>query len=559
MKNGYHWLDTLVVVVYFLAITGYGVWLSRRVKSSDGYFRGERKFSWWIMMGQAFGTGTHAENFVAQTGASFQLGFASIWYQWKNMVITPFYWLIAPWYRRSERTTVGEIIEDRYGRKMGMLYSVFAILFFIFAQGAMLKGGGKVIAVATGDLISVNAIIAAMTVAFIVYSFFGGMVASAHANFIQALMIIVLSFMLIPFGLHAVHGFSGMREALPDGFFNLYSSELGLGGFTILMLAINGVVGITAQPHMVSMCAMGSTERAGRVGQTYGSFVKRLVTIGWALTGLIVATLVIQSNHHLEDSEMAFGYDSRELLLPGLTGLMIASILAANMSSASNFMVNTGALFTQNFYTKYFNKNPSDKQLLWTGRISGVALTLLGVLFAVYVNSVLHAFLFIETIAAFMGIMVFGGMLWKRANRYGAISGVVIAFLVYYLLNYLDMGVIELVYKWKPGIFGWAMLAGFAIFVIVSLLTKPEDKKRIEQFFDNMQRLSDEDKIAKDGKKPLARDHGQELILLDVSTWFRKERWENFAVRYREDWRGFVLATGFIGVLILIAWAILQF
>ena len=121
------------------------------------------------------------------------------------------------------------------------------------------------------------------------------------------------------------------------------------------------------------------------------------------------------------------------------------------------------------------------------------------------------------------------------------------------------MGVIELVYKWKPGIFGWAMLAGFAIFVIVSLLTKPEDKKRIEQFFDNMQRLSDEDKIAKDGKKPLARDHGQELILLDVSTWFRKERWENFAVRYREDWRGFVLATGFIGVLILIAWAILQF
>ena len=87
MSKGYHWLDTLVIVVYYLAITAYGVWLSIRIKSSDGYFRGERKFSWWIMMGQAFGTGTHAENFVAQTGASFHLGFASIWYQWKNMVI----------------------------------------------------------------------------------------------------------------------------------------------------------------------------------------------------------------------------------------------------------------------------------------------------------------------------------------------------------------------------------------------------------------------------------------------------------------------------------------
>ena len=130
--NEFNWIDILVIVLYFVGIIGYGVWLSNKIKNSDGYFRGERKFGWWIMMGQAFGTGTHAENFVAQTGASFHLGFAAIWYQWKNMIITPFYWLIAPWYRRSERTTVGEIVEDRYGKKMGLFYSVFAILFFIF-------------------------------------------------------------------------------------------------------------------------------------------------------------------------------------------------------------------------------------------------------------------------------------------------------------------------------------------------------------------------------------------------------------------------------------------
>ena len=141
------------------------------------------------------------------------------------MIITPLYWLIAPWYRRSERTTVGEIIEDRYGNKMGVFYSIFAILFFVFAQGVMLKGGGKVIAIATGDMISVNAVILAMTVAFVVYSFFGGMVASAYANFIQALMIIVLSFMLIPTGLNAVGGFDGMRASLPEEFFNLFSDR----------------------------------------------------------------------------------------------------------------------------------------------------------------------------------------------------------------------------------------------------------------------------------------------------------------------------------------------
>jgi len=556
--SDFHWLDTLVIVLYFVLITGYGLWLTRKIKSSDGYFRGERKFSWWIMMGQAFGTGTHAENFVAQTGASFQMGFSSIWYQWKNMVITPFYWLIAPWYRRSERTTVGEIIEDRYGKRLGAIYSIFAILFFIFAQGAMLKGGGKVISIATGDLISVNGVVIAMTAAFIIYSFFGGMVASAHANFIQALLIIVLSFMLIPAGLSAVGGFSGMREVLPENFFHLFSHEMGLGWFTIAMLALNGVIGITAQPHMVSMCAMGETERAGRVGQTYGSFVKRLVTIGWALTGLIVAALIIKNGKVLEDPEMAFGYASRELLVPGLTGLMIAAIIAANMSSASNFMVNTGALFTQNFYKEYINKNSTDKQLLWTGRISGVALTLLGVLFALYVKNVLQAFLFIETISAFMGIMIFGGILWKRANRHGALYGSFMAFAIYYILNYQETGILDIVYKWTPDTFAWAMLAGFTTFIVVSLLTKPEDPELITKFFDNMDRLSDAKELDKDGKKPLAALYGQALILMDFPSWFKKERWENFRFRYKEDWQGFLLASGFVLLLILIAWLVIQ-
>ena len=557
--NDFNWLDILVIVLYFIVIIGYGLWISRKIKSSDSYFRGDRKFSWWIMMGQAFGTGTHAENFVAQTGASFHMGFAAIWYQWKNMIITPFYWLIAPWYRRSERTTVGEIIEDRYGNKMGVFYSIFAILFFVFAQGVMLKGGGKVIAIATGDMISVNAVILAMTVAFVVYSFFGGMVASAYANFIQALMIIVLSFMLIPTGLNAVGGFDGMRASLPEEFFNLFSDKVGIGAFTILMLALNGVVGITAQPHMISMCATGDTERAGRIGQTYGSFIKRFVTIGWALTGLIVAALLVQNGQDLSDPEMAFGYATRVLLLPGLTGLMVASVLAANMSSASNFMVNTGALFTQNFYKKYMKQEASDKQLLHMGRISGVVLTMLGVLFALYIENVLQGFLFIETIAAFMGIMVFGGNLWKRANRYGAISSVITSFLSYYYLNYLNIGSWQLVYKWEPDTFGWAMLIGFVTFFIISLITKPEDQSKIDKYFDNMNRLSDAKILDKDGKKPLAREYGKDLILLDFTSWFKKERWENFAFRYKEDWLGFLLAWIFVIVLIFVAWLVVQF
>jgi Na+/proline symporter len=551
-------LDYIVLFGYFILITGFGIWISGRIRSSDGYFRGERKFRWWVMIGQAFGVGTHAEMPVAQTGATFSNGFATIWYQWKNMLITPFYWLIAPFYRRSERTTVGEIIEDRYGSGMGLAYSVFAISFFILSMGVMLQGAAKVISVASGNLISPNMVVLLMTIAFLIYSFIGGLIAAAYTDFIQSFLIITLSVLLIPLGLREINGFSGMREVLPDNFFDLFNSASGIDAFTIAMLAVNGIVGITAQPHMVSMCATGNTERAGRVGQTFGSLVKRLITIGWALTGLVVAAMVIKSNVTLPDPEMAFGYACNVLLMPGLVGLMLAAIVASNMSSCSNFMVNTGALFTQNFYKKYVNPSAEDKKLLWVGRYSGLGLSILAVLFALSVKNVLHAFLFVETLAAFMGIIFLGGVIWKRATRYGAGAAVLVSFIVYYIYNIILNGDLRLVYNWEPGPFGMSMLTGFFAFWLVSVLTRPEDPVKMEQFFDNMRRKSDSLSVDVDGEKPLASKSGEELLLLDLPGWVKKERRKDFFKRYREDLVGFLLSWMVVGILILLAWGIMQ-
>jgi Na+/proline symporter len=474
------------------------------------------------------------------------------------MLITPFYWLLAPWYRRSGRTTIGEIVEDRYGRKLGCFYSLFAIAFFVFCQGAMLQGAAKIVSVATGDLISPNAVVIGMTVAFLLYSFFGGLIASAYTDFVQGLLIIVMSVMLIPLGLREVGGFTGMREALPGHFFDVYSSVSGLNAFTIAMLAVNGIVGITAQPHMLSMCATGNNERSGRIGMTYGSIVKRLCTIGWALTGLIVAAMIVRRGVRFSDPEMAFGYACRELLFPGFTGLMVACVLAANMSTCSNFMVNTGAIFTQNFYRVYVTPNASDTQLLRTGRLSGFGLTLLGVGFALTVKNVLHAFLFTETIAAFIGIMVLGGFLWKGANRSGAWTSIGVSFVLYYFFNYRNTGQLMLIYKWTPVPFGWAMLAGFLSLIVVSLMTRSEETDRTENFFAAMRRSSDVGFPREADGNRSAADFGQDLILLDLPGWLTRDRWRHFGHRYREDIVGFVIACGVVALTIGFAWTIMH-
>ncbi|MGB7294840.1 MAG: hypothetical protein WBC70_04555, partial [Candidatus Aminicenantales bacterium] len=455
-------------------------------------------------------------------------------------------------------TTVGEIMEDRYGSGLGMVYSLFAISFFVSNMGVMMQGAAKVISVASGNLVSPNMVVFFMTIAFLLYSFIGGLIAAAYTDFVQAFLIIALSVMLVPLGLKEINGFAGMRAVLPEHFFDIFNKASGIDAFTIVMLSLNGIVGITAQPHMISMCATGETERAGRIGQTYGSFVKRLVTIGWALTGLVVAALVIKNEVTLTDPEMAFGYACSVLLRPGLVGLMLAAIVATNMSTCSNFMVNTGALFTKNFYKKYINPSAGDNRILWMGRYSGLALSILAVLFALSIKNVLHAFLFTETLAAFMGIIFLGGVIWKRANRYGAAAAVLLSFSIYYLIHFLSTGHLLLVYTWKPGPFGLAMLAGFFSFWLVSLLTKPEDKEKMEVFFDNMRRKSDAAELDEEGKKPLAERSGDDLLLLDLPGWRHKARRRNFFRRYREDLAGFFISWIFVGALILLAWAILQ-
>ena len=128
----------------------------------------------------------------------------------------------------------------------------------------------------------------------------------------------------------------------------------------------------------------------------------------------------------------------------------------------------------------------------------------------------------------------------------------------YYLVNFISTGKILLVYRWEAGPFGIAMLAGFITFWLVSLVTKPEDKEKTEEFFDNMRRKSDAVKLGPDGKKPLAEETGEELVLIDLPGWKYKSRRTNFFRRYREDAVGFLLAWLVVGLLILLAWGILQ-
>jgi len=217
-----------------------------------------------------------------------------------------------------------------------------------------------------------------------------------------------------------------------------------------------------------------------------------------------------------------------------------------------------------------------DRHYLWVGRFSGFSLTMLGVLYTVFlIDKVLYSFLLTETMATFMGISLTAGLIWKRANRWGAVSSIAVAFAVNFAL-YARSG--QRLDHWEPNVFLFALLSGYAALVIGSLLTPPEPDARIRDMFTRFEVSTDHSAPFIEASKALGKSHeledlpeseieilrrktaesGQRLLLSDLGRIWRPARLGLPLKAYRQDLVGLVYCWGVVALLVGIAWGILQ-
>jgi Na+/proline symporter len=282
-----------------------------------------------------------------------------------------------------------------------------------------------------------------------------------------------------------------MKQSLPAFEFSLATPK-EIGPWFILMLTVNGLIGIMAQPHIMAAVGTGKDEYTCRVGFFNGTIVKRVCTVGWAMVGLMVAVMVkrgLFGTHALDDPEDAFGFACRHLLPTGFRGLLIASVMGASLASCSALMVDSGALFTQGFYRPRLVPEQSDRHYLWVGRVSGLAAVLIAIIYALLlINRVLYSFLLTETLATYMGISIVAGLFWRRGNRWGAASSLIVSLFTNFLLYRLRN---ERLDNWDPNVFLASLIAGVFGLALVSLLTRPEPETSITSFFTNLQTPTD--------------------------------------------------------------------
>ena len=227
--------------------------MGRRLQGLDDFFM-PRKFGKAMMMMHAFGTGTASDQAVTVSSATFRTGLSGIWYQWLWLFVTPFNWLIAPIFRRFRAITTADVYELRYDRSVAVLFAIVGIASMCIKIGLMLKGAGALVDAGTGGLINAHVAIIAVTLMFVIYGAAGGLGAAIVTDYIQGILTIVFSFMLLPFILSEVGGMNGVRETISDDAMLSLVAPGKVSLFFVVMMSFQALVGIVAQPFIMGVC-----------------------------------------------------------------------------------------------------------------------------------------------------------------------------------------------------------------------------------------------------------------------------------------------------------------
>ena len=503
-------IDWVIVAAYLIGVTLLGISSARRVKTSSNFFISDRQSGKLLMPFFSFGTGTNTDQAIGVASKTYTVGASGIWYQWLWLFSTPFYWLLAPLFRRMRAVTTSDYLLIRYGRSVAVLFAIVGMFQLSINIGVVLKATAALIAPVSGEAISPEMAIIGMTILFVIYGVAGGVNAAILTDAVQGVLTIVLSFLILPFALNAVGGLEGLRARAsvdnPELFSIVAPSDITV--LYVVVLALNGLIGWVATPYSMQMIGAGRTEDDARVGLVAGMFLKRIVTIAWVLTAMCAvgyyAGTTVNPDH-------VYGLMARDLLpqiAPGLIGLFIASVLAAVMSSCDCLMVAAAALFTENIYRPLIRPGRSERHYVLVGRLSSIIVVLAGLSIAFTLPGVVRGLEVFWMVGAMMGLAIWMSFVWRRATAAAAWASTLggyaaglftsdIAFIGWSFNNRFAGSLPEFMLYEGKLFLPWQMIiyltVSLVMMVAVSFVTRPPDKKRLDRVYECLRTPVSED------------------------------------------------------------------
>ncbi len=502
-------VDWIIVIGFFVFSVAIGVYASKTAgKNYTEYFLSGRNVPWWLLGISMVATTFSCDTPNLVTDIVRQNGVAGNWAWWAFLLtgmLTVF--IYAKLWRRSKVLTDLEFYEIRYSGKMAAFLRGFraiylGVFFNIIVMASVSLALIKIGAVML-DWSAVKTLIVAMSIT-VIYSTLGGLRGILMTDFFQFIisMIGALGAAIILINMPEIGSLNELisnenvipkLNLLPD-----FSNTDALITLLILPLAVQwwsvwypgaepGGGGYIAQ----RMLSAKSEKDAMKATMLFNVAHYALRPWPWIIVAL--ASLIIfpdlaslRAAFPEVDPEIVkndFAYPAMLSFLPkGFLGLVVASLIAAFMSTIST-QLNWGSSYVVNdFYKRFLNPKASEKKLVLVGRFSTVILMMITVIIALLLSNALQAFNILLQIGAGTGLIFILRWFWWRINAFSEITAMIVSFIIalYFQIIHPFTGLPEVSTAIQL-VIGVGITT--AAWIFVTFLTKPADKKTLRKFY----------------------------------------------------------------------------
>jgi len=434
-----HLLDWLVIAAYLVGTVALGVAFSRRASRDEAsYFLAGRSLPWWILGTSMVATTFAADTPLAVTGFVREHGIWYNWFGWHYVLAqTLAVFLFSRFWRRAEVLTDNELIEMRYaGRPAAALRAFkafyFAILYNFIVLGWVLRGMATVAETVLGIDPTVAVLAgAAFALAYALLAGFWGVVIT---DVIQFALAMTGSIILATVAIDRVGGIDALRSELaasplatadttaliPGGGLGLEDNLFRFLVFiTVMWWASHNADG---GGYLIQRMAAARDERHAR-GATlwYVIAVNAVRYWPWILAALASLVLVPELAPG-QSQEAAYPVLMKQLLGPGLLGLMLVSFFAAFMSTIDTHL-NWGASYlVHDVYRRFLRPDAGNRETVLVAKLCVLAMMVLAALVAFFLTSIGKAWLFVWAMGAGIGPVLILRWFWWRINAWSEIA-----------------------------------------------------------------------------------------------------------------------------------------
>ncbi len=429
------------LIAYKVVLLGIGLWACRRSRDQSEYFLGGRRIGAWVTSISSSASAASAWTLLGVSGFAFLEGPPAVWLCGGVILgyLINWFWAgprLREMAERSGALTLTELLlgegNDRLRRISRKAASLIILVSFVFYVAAQFQAAGNAFSQALGLEADMSIVLGATVI--LGYTLLGGFLAVSVTDTLQGLLMALVAVLLPAVALLALGQAEGLAQPLasPGAAFSLTPANGGIAALGFVVGCMSVGLAQPGQPHVVNRFMAARDQRAIRQGRVIAMVWIVLVLSGMTVLGIVGRTLFAD----LDNAENVLFEVADGLLPPVLSGLVIAAVLSAIMSTADSQLLAGAAAASRDWRLEFERRRTGLKStyLVVTAITAGATLIALYAPEAIF-SRVLFAW---HALGASFAPLVAMAVLGRRVRPSFALAVLLCGFVFTVLLNWQE-------------------------------------------------------------------------------------------------------------------------